>query len=135
MLYHECLKHQCITLPLHTQDKADASLLKLVEMLDQKNVFEEQLAQSARSASDQRMSFDNQMAKAAMDATDQQTSFDSQMAKAAMDASDQQAQVGSMQTAYDKLSCENVEQQRAAAQVRIDANKGIGRPMFDMHDT
>lgn len=85
----------------HAQDKADANLLQFNEMLDQRNMFEEQLAQSARSALDQRMS------------------FNSQMAKAKMDASDQMAQAGSMQTAYNKLSCENVEQRRAAAQVSL----------------
>ena len=91
------------------QDKVDASLLQLNQMQDQKSMFEEQLAQAARSTTDQRTSFDRHMAVAALDAShrktsfdnmiahsersafDQRTRFDTQMAKALLDASDQKS--------------------------------------------
>ena len=55
------------------QDKVDASLLQLNQMQDQKSMFEEQLAQAARSTTDQKTSFDKHMAeatKAALEASD-----------------------------------------------------------------
>lgn len=60
----------CAPLPtyLRSQDKIDVGLSQQNEMQDQKSMFEEKLAQSARSASDQQTSFDNQMARATLDA-------------------------------------------------------------------
>ena len=63
--------HSNSLIPL--QDKVDASLLQLNQMQDQKSMFEEQLAQAARSTTDQQTSFDKHMAvaaKAALDASD-----------------------------------------------------------------
>ena len=51
------------------------------------------------------------MAKAATDAFDQQASFDSQMARSA-------SEVFKMKAAYDKLTSENADLMRTAAQVR-----------------
>ena len=79
------------TLPLCSQDKIDVGLSQINEMQGQKSMFEEQLAQSARSASDQKTSFDTQMARATLDASDQQASFDTQMAQATLDASHMKA--------------------------------------------
>ena len=66
-------------MPLHavsltpSQDKVDANRLQLNEMQDQKSMFEEKLAQAARSTTDQQTSFDKHMAvaaKAALEASD-----------------------------------------------------------------
>ena len=65
------LLHTNSRIPL--QDKVDASLLQLNQMQNQKSMFEEQLAQAARSTTDQQTSFDKHMAvaaKAALDASD-----------------------------------------------------------------
>ena len=56
-----------------SQDKVDANRLQLNQMQDQKSMFEEQLAQAARSTTDQQTSFDKHMAvaaKAALEASD-----------------------------------------------------------------
>ena len=65
------LLHTNSRIPL--QDKVDASLLQLNQMQNQKSMFEEQLAQAARSTTDQQTSFDKHMAvaaKAALEASD-----------------------------------------------------------------
>ena len=80
------------TLPLCSQDKIDVGLSQINEMQGQKSMFEEQLAQSARSASDQKTSFDTQMARATLDASDMKAAYE-QGAQLASDDADEMRKI------------------------------------------
>ena len=60
----------------------------------------------------QQEAYDKQIAKVVSDASDRQAYSDDQMARAGLEA-------GFMKVAYDKLTSDNIEQQRTAAQVSI----------------
>ena len=130
----------------YAQNTVDAHHQKLGELQGQQDIFDMQMATVVMAASSQQASFDSQMARAVMDASAKQIGFDSHMAKAALEASDQQAsfndqmaravmdasdkQAGfdtrmakaaldavDMKAAFDKLTFENADQKKTAAEV------------------
>ena len=83
------------------QNVVEANRVKMDEMQGQQDYFDMKMAQAETAASVKRTSFDSQMARSALEAVD-------------------------MKAAYDKLTSENADQMKTAAQVRtLDKSRRI----------